>query len=368
MGNKSVTQMLLETGSSVNARDAAGRTALHVAARTDDMSGIVQALLQRKASISAHDDEGLSPLHVAAAQGSLQTARLLLSARAGVNSPSSSGDTPLHVAARRDELGLVKMLLESKATLTQLNTDGQSPLDVASALSRKRLSLVARIPPPPQPPRCTTPLLAPTPPITPPVTPPLTPDHKHQPALPLTMSSAPSKTIFTFNCVQPKTSKDTNLIGQGSPAARNMASKGKRTTRDSGSLPSKRKRRRISKGSSLVQAGRTGEIIVVSRTEPRIGRGAGREAGTGSISSGSRKFPDEKVSQTTNAIDNKTRITGYNDLGSTGALREAVKTREINTQTARELAESAVVPETGRGAQRGEHAVDQQEARVITRH
>lgn len=90
-----VVKELLSHGASVNARDAAGRTALHRACDGSHRVVISFLLEKAKADPNAADNDGETPLHLAAAAGDTNAAALLVPAGAKVNVRDAKGYTPL---------------------------------------------------------------------------------------------------------------------------------------------------------------------------------------------------------------------------------------------------------------------------------
>ena len=88
---------LLCTGAAVDAKNNAGETPLHVAARRDN-SWEAKDLLSNGADVHARNDAGETPLHVAAEYDASSTAEVLLRQGAAVNVRDSFGYTPLYVA------------------------------------------------------------------------------------------------------------------------------------------------------------------------------------------------------------------------------------------------------------------------------
>jgi len=80
------------------ARDAMGRTALHVAAHKGH-SGVADAVLAWRAKVDARDLAGQTPLHCAAQRGHAAVAALLLRARADAAARDARARSALHVAA-----------------------------------------------------------------------------------------------------------------------------------------------------------------------------------------------------------------------------------------------------------------------------
>lgn len=157
---------LISAGSSVNAQDESGRTALHIAAQTPgsvsiaellihhgaqkNASGLlrknvtpihvaafcgnmeVAALLIREgANVNAIDDHRFTPLHNAAAEGHVEVVSLLVSNGGSINARSEDGATPLYFAAKSGHLGAAKVLIGSGAKLDERDNQGNSPLTMA---------------------------------------------------------------------------------------------------------------------------------------------------------------------------------------------------------------------------------------------
>ena len=100
--------MLLDAGANIEARDAVGRTplhvaALHVAAAGDGLPSPVEALLDAGADIEARDKDGSSALHLAAGveyrAWASNNITILIDAGASIEARDNDGRTPLHMAA-----------------------------------------------------------------------------------------------------------------------------------------------------------------------------------------------------------------------------------------------------------------------------
>lgn len=105
--------MLLDYGETVTTRDAAGRTLLHravanllvggegvVEVDTPEYPEVVGALLARGAEVDAVDAAGATALHVAAGIGHVKVVKLLLMGGAVVDGRDADGCTALHRALR----------------------------------------------------------------------------------------------------------------------------------------------------------------------------------------------------------------------------------------------------------------------------
>jgi ankyrin repeat protein len=124
------TEALANSGGDVNARDAAGQTALHVAAARNCRQA-VDWLVRAEAEIDAADDHGMTPLHLAAANGCADVLDQLCSYGAEINRPDAAGDTPLHLAARRNRGFAARRLLLFGANPALQNARLETPRQAA---------------------------------------------------------------------------------------------------------------------------------------------------------------------------------------------------------------------------------------------
>lgn len=126
-----------------DARDAAGRTALHHAARTDACAALV-VLIDAGAEVNARAEaSGETPLHLAVARGSVGAARLLLRAGADPNAQQRNSLTPLMLAAATNARAVAEMLFARNALSELRDAAGETAADIAAA--RGHLELAARI-------------------------------------------------------------------------------------------------------------------------------------------------------------------------------------------------------------------------------
>ena len=96
-GNLAAAGVLRTWGASIYAKDAQGRTALHLAAYGGH-AGVAELLLNGKANPNAADPVGQTPLHLAAAGGKLAAVELLVARGADVHARDLDGRTPLLVS------------------------------------------------------------------------------------------------------------------------------------------------------------------------------------------------------------------------------------------------------------------------------
>lgn len=132
-GQAQVAALLIDRGAKVDARDAAGRTALMVAAGFLHPQ-MAKLLLANGANPNAQDGVwGDMPAHYAACSGDIETMRLLLKAGVDINSAGKgNGSTALHYAANKGAIGMVDFLIQSGAQVNAADESGWTPLKLAS--------------------------------------------------------------------------------------------------------------------------------------------------------------------------------------------------------------------------------------------
>ncbi len=112
----------------VNAAQADGTTALHWAARWDDVA-TAELLIRAGANARATNRFGMRPIALACTNGSAAMVELLLKAGEDANVVvSPDGDTALMMAARTGKVDAVRVLLDHGAQVNGTNPRGQSPL------------------------------------------------------------------------------------------------------------------------------------------------------------------------------------------------------------------------------------------------
>ncbi len=113
--NRTSIRTLLEQKADVNAPQADGATALHWAARWDDLE-TAGLLIQAGADAKAANRDGAPPLFLACVNGNAAMIEKLLKAGADPNVPIlSHGETALMMAARTGKVDAVKVLLDHGA-------------------------------------------------------------------------------------------------------------------------------------------------------------------------------------------------------------------------------------------------------------
>jgi serine/threonine protein kinase len=141
LNRKDMTEILLERGAEVNAKDSLGRTALHVAVSRRH-SEVAELLLTEGADANVKDVEhGWAPLHAAAYNGDSKTAESLIANGADLSvKDAKMGRTPLHVAAANGDSKMTELLIANGARLNAKDdSDGATPLHEAAVWGHKEV-------------------------------------------------------------------------------------------------------------------------------------------------------------------------------------------------------------------------------------
>ena len=126
--DKEAVRSLLKQRADVNTPQPDGTTALHWAARWDDLD-TAGLLIKAGANVKTANRFGMTPLALAAANGSAPMLELLLKADGDPNAAfTEGGDTVLMTAARAGKVDALKVLLDHGADVNKTNERGQTPL------------------------------------------------------------------------------------------------------------------------------------------------------------------------------------------------------------------------------------------------
>jgi ankyrin repeat protein len=126
-------QQLSASRAEVNAPGPDGATALHEAAKRDDVE-MAARLIGAGANVDAANRYGVRPLSIAATNGSARMIELLLNAKADPEAAIGDGETALLSAARSGNLEAVKLLIEHGAKVNAKESwRGQTALMWAAA-------------------------------------------------------------------------------------------------------------------------------------------------------------------------------------------------------------------------------------------
>lgn len=120
--------VLARDSTAIAARDAEGRTPLHVAV-AERRADAIRLLLARGAAVDARDGEGYTPLHRAAFAGDSTALAVLLGAGAAVDVPDPRGRTALGLACGwGNDRGAVRILIAAGADVNAVDAQGTSIL------------------------------------------------------------------------------------------------------------------------------------------------------------------------------------------------------------------------------------------------
>nr|CAD1831070.1 unnamed protein product [Ananas comosus var. bracteatus] len=131
-------------GSLLAARNAAGETPLHCAARAGAdriVSLFISVANQFEAVLRAKDREGKTALHVAAEEGRAAAARVLTSALPGLAAAiDDKGVSPLYVAVLSGSLEVVQILIVSRQEASYGGPNGQTALHAAAMIESPEIT------------------------------------------------------------------------------------------------------------------------------------------------------------------------------------------------------------------------------------
>jgi ankyrin repeat protein len=118
---------LLLAGASTEAVNKKGQTALHMAAKSGNLT-----LYQECTNINLNQRDlgGLAALHIAAKHGKLEFCQQLIKDGADINQQDLRGQTASHIAAKEDHRDIYNVLMNFGADNTLLNHDQQRPSDL----------------------------------------------------------------------------------------------------------------------------------------------------------------------------------------------------------------------------------------------
>jgi ankyrin repeat protein len=132
-----VLARLIKLGATVGARDADGRTALHLAAKVSEKR--IKLLLKAGADPKARDATGTTPLHLAAGEGEDEI-KAMLEAGAEVDAIDIAGKTPLFFAVQSSwgAKDCIDALVAAGANVSARSIDGECLIANAESLATCR--------------------------------------------------------------------------------------------------------------------------------------------------------------------------------------------------------------------------------------
>lgn len=117
--------------------NAQGETMLHVGLREGCSARMLRAILSLNVNLNAKDAAGRTPLHVAAANTrftNVMESLLQSGARLSLNAPCNDGRTPLHYAAAQSNYpDVIATLMSYGADPQAKDKDGNTPLSLYAA-------------------------------------------------------------------------------------------------------------------------------------------------------------------------------------------------------------------------------------------
>ena len=131
-GNLEITEMLLNYGAKVNARDAEKQTPL-MRLDGDATPELVELLVRHGVKINLTDNEGNTAIILAADGAKPEVLKALIDAGADVRLGNKQGQTALMNAVSNGDIESVRLLIQAGADVTAKNKDGDTVLNHASA-------------------------------------------------------------------------------------------------------------------------------------------------------------------------------------------------------------------------------------------
>ncbi len=117
-------RLLLDRGADVNAVTKRGRSALLLAAMSDNSAGIVRLLMAKGADPKVVDVLKVNALNAAVRGNDFETIKIIADAGIAIDVPDFTGSTPLIGAASNGNLPAVKLLLAKGANVNAVSGDG----------------------------------------------------------------------------------------------------------------------------------------------------------------------------------------------------------------------------------------------------
>lgn len=143
LGLPGPTRILIEAGSSLSETDRTGDSLLHNSCargrKGSAFREISELLIQKGAKVDARNERGETPMHHAARYGGAMMIRSMVNARADLNARDLDGHTPLHAAALGiDNEDGMKELLAARPDVNSRDRIGQTALHMIANKSKIR--------------------------------------------------------------------------------------------------------------------------------------------------------------------------------------------------------------------------------------
>ena len=130
-------QMLLERQVDGDRRDRSGLTTLMIAAKADRVDAVNKLVRFGDVDMLARDAKGRTALHLAARVGSIKTLKALLHNGHDVRVVDKSGNQAIHAACKGGSVPTVETLVAYDAPMGCRNWDGLTPIGVARLSGQK---------------------------------------------------------------------------------------------------------------------------------------------------------------------------------------------------------------------------------------
>ena len=121
-GKYEEAKALFKTKTDINAQDADGNTALHIAAAVNE-ADLITFLVVKGADPSITNNAGDTPLHVAVKADNIDATTALIDSKADIFARDADNNTALQLALSKDDLWYDVMINESSAKLRDSNGD-----------------------------------------------------------------------------------------------------------------------------------------------------------------------------------------------------------------------------------------------------
>ncbi len=129
---RDLSELLIQHGADVNAKDKLGCTSLYYAIRKDDYLYFMNILIANGAEVNTKNSGGETVLQYAAIRGKTEAVKLLLEAGANIDAKDDEfGSTALHNAARFGNKDAAELLIARGADINAKDKQGHTPLCVA---------------------------------------------------------------------------------------------------------------------------------------------------------------------------------------------------------------------------------------------
>lgn len=131
LGSKKIVDLLIKSGSKIQAEDTFGNTALHYAAEQGHKE-VARLLIDVQSDLEKQSKNGQTPLIMSSRNGHQELVTLLVQKGASWQKQDHAGRTALHAAAENGHLSIVKLLTDLGSDQMLHDTWGRTPIMCAS--------------------------------------------------------------------------------------------------------------------------------------------------------------------------------------------------------------------------------------------